>query len=611
LVVALTLLLPAAAQVQLGDDVSLKASGNILFGYSGDYGDQVQSSHGLSAGGAATVSGFFYDPNFLNFNIAPYYDQSRANSDSQSTSNASGLTSEVGIFSGSHFPGSINFSKSYNSDGSFGIPGLPNYTTHGNSDNFGVNWSEMVPDMPSLSVGYQRGSNEYSIYGTNDNGNSSFRGISLRSGYLLEGFNLGAFYSNSTSQSLTPEVLGSQQTETSHSDANVFGFNAAHSLPLNGQWSAGFTRSDVNSDFAGYAFNGTIDSLSSNVSVQPTNKLHLSLSGSYSDNLTGSLYQSVFPTAGTGTGTGGAPSAIITLPNPSQSSNATDITGSASYTFFPNLQGQAFVDRRMQNFLGENFASTVYGGGLSYSRDLLGGQFNANFSVSDNNSDNSSANSIGFNTSANYSRHFGLWMVGGSFNYAQNVETLLVAYMTSYYSYSANVERRFGALTWTGGAGFARSGLTDQPGTKNSSQSYSTGLGYKRWMSLSGSYSQSNGNGLLTPAGLTSTPLPVIIPSDLLILYGGKSYTFGLASTPIWRLTIATAFADSKSNTTSQSIDSGNHFQSANALVQYQFRRMYFNGGYSRLMQSFSASGLPPAKVSSFSVGIGRWFNFF
>jgi hypothetical protein len=606
----LMLLLPAAAQVQLGDDVSLKANGNIVFGYSGDYGNQTQSSHGLSAGGDATISGFYYDPNFLSFNVAPYYDQSRANSDSASTSSASGVTSQVGIFGGSHFPGSINFSKADNSSGNFGMPGLPNFQTHGNSDNFGINWSEMVPDMPSLSVGYQRGSNEYSIYGTNDNGNSSFRGITLRSSYLLEGFNLGAFYSNSTSQSLTPEVLSSQQAETSHSDANVFGFSAGHALPWNGSWQAAFSRSDLNDDFAGYAFNGTIDSVNSGVSFQPTNKLHLSLSGTYSDNLTGSLYQSVFPATGNGTGTAGTPSAII-LTNPSQSSNATDITGSATYTFFPNLQGQAYVDRRMQRFLGESYASTVYGGGVSYSRDLFGGQFNTNFSTAVNSSDSSSGSSIGFNSSANYSRHIGLWMVGGSFNYSQNMDTLLIAYMTSGYSYSAHVERRFGALTWTGGAGFSHSGLTGQPDTKSSSQSYSTGVGYKHWMSFGGSYSDSRGNGLQTSAGLTTTPLPVIIPPDLLILYGGKSYSASLASSPIWRLTIATAFSDTKSNTTSQGIASGNHFQSANALVQYQFRKMYLNGGYSRLMQSFSASGLPPAKVSSFSVGVGRWFNFF
>jgi hypothetical protein len=38
---------------------------------------------------------------------------------------------------------------------------------------------------------------------------------------------------------------------------------------------------------------------------------------------------------------------------------------------------------------------------------------------------------------------------------------------------------------------------------------------------------------------------------------------------------------------------------------------MYITGGYSRLQQGFSASGLPPEVISSFYMGVSRWFNFF
>ena len=609
----LLLLLPAAGQIQVGDDLNMRANGNIFFGYTGDYGNQIESSHGLGLGGAGTLSGFFYDPNFLNFNLSPYYDQSRANSESQSISNASGLNFGAGIFSGSHFPGSINYARSYNSDGSFGVPGLPNYTTHGNSQTFGINWSEMVPDKPSLSASFQMGSNDYSVYGTNESGNSAFHGFSVRSGYLLDGFNLAGFYSNSSSHALMPEVLGSQQAEMSRSDSDSFGFNAGHPLPLHGQWSASFVRSDVNSDFAGYAFNGTIDTFTTSARAQPTNKLHLSVSADYTDNLTGTLYESIIPTAGGGTGTSGVvvPGPILQPGNQNGASHAMDMLGNVSYSLLPNLQAQAYAERRTQYFLGEGYGSNSYGGGLAYGRPLLGGSFNGAVSVTDTTIDNSNVNNIGFTTTANYSRQFGLWFVGGSFNYAQDVNTLLVTYMTSFYSYSGYVRRRFGALTWTGSASFSRTGLNEQPDTKSMNQTYSTSFGYKQWITLSGSYSDSNGNGLQTAAGLTTTPLPVIIPANLLIFYGGSSYSVGLGSSPVRRLMIGASFSHGISNTLNEGTGSWNKTELASALFQYQFRKMYVTGGYTRFLQGFSASGLPPGVVSSFSMGVSRWFDFF
>jgi hypothetical protein len=164
---------PAAAQVQAGD-VSMNLTGVISGGYSGDYGDDTASSHSLNVGGTASLAGYFYNPNFLTFNLSPYLNQSRADANYQSISDASGVNFSSGIFNGSHYPGSINYSRAYNSEGSFAIPGLPNYTTHGNSDSFGINWSENVPDIPSLSVGFQRGSTDYSVYGANDQGSSTF-----------------------------------------------------------------------------------------------------------------------------------------------------------------------------------------------------------------------------------------------------------------------------------------------------------------------------------------------------------------------------------------------------------------------------------------------------
>jgi len=106
--------LPLHAQLQLGE-TSTTGSATLSSGYNATYGNMTTSTHGWTVGGAGTFSGSFHSPNFLSYTIAPYLNQSRANSDYQSISNASGVNFSANIFGGSKFPGSINYAKAYNS----------------------------------------------------------------------------------------------------------------------------------------------------------------------------------------------------------------------------------------------------------------------------------------------------------------------------------------------------------------------------------------------------------------------------------------------------------------------------------------------------------------
>src|SRR5690348_720484 len=353
---------PAFGQVQVGD-ASMNMNGTVSGGYSASYGNAIGSSHSFGFAGASTLSGFYYDPGFLSFNFSPYYNQSRANSNFQSITDSSGFNFSSGIFGGSHFPGSINYSKAYNSEGNFNLPGLPNYTTHGNSDVFGINWSEVVPGLPSLSAGFQTGGNQYSVYGTNDNGNTGFHSFTLHSGYVIDGFSLSAYYQNGTSHSLIPQVFSNpQQPLTVNSNSDGYGFSASHNLPLHGGISATFSRTNFGTQDQGFNFNGTVDLVSATAGIQPTQKLHFSVSSNYSDNLAGSIYQSL------------TSSGILAPPiSQSQTSNSLDTLAVATYAIMPNLQAQGDVERRDQHFLGESFGETSYGGGLTYTRGLLGG----------------------------------------------------------------------------------------------------------------------------------------------------------------------------------------------------------------------------------------------
>ena len=157
--------------------LDLFASGGGLFtmGYQGDYGDQISSDHGLTLGFNGDFNGYYYNPKFLSFSATPYWGQSRADSSSQSLTSSKGVDGIANFFTGSHFPGSVDYSTAYNSTGNYGIPGISSLDTTGNNQNFGINWGAYVPGLPTLSVGYQMGDSNYHLNGTNEDGSSRFR----------------------------------------------------------------------------------------------------------------------------------------------------------------------------------------------------------------------------------------------------------------------------------------------------------------------------------------------------------------------------------------------------------------------------------------------------
>ncbi|HTB96831.1 MAG TPA: hypothetical protein VK716_07465 [Terracidiphilus sp.] len=591
---------PVGAQVRFGE-VSSNANGTISTGYTAGYGNLEGSNHGWTVGGAGTFSGSYHSPNFLSFNASLYLNQARANSNFQSISNASGFDLSTNIFSGSKFPGSVTYSQAYNSEGNYAVPGLANYVTHGNSDTFGIAWSENLPDVPSFSAGFQMGSSDYSVYGSNDTGNNSFHSLNLHSSYKLEGFNMSAYYTTGGGHSDIPQVfdgLVSTQIQTGNS---AEGFNASHQLPLHGTFSAGINRSTWDSNYLGSNTTGTVDLTNVLASIHPTSKLSMSVSANYSDNLTGQLIQSLIQAGGTGA-----------LVNSNESSDSFDLMGVASYALAPNVQTSAFAERRTQTFLGESYGVNSYGGSATYGHGLFDGTFNSAVTFTANTSDTTGQDTLGFSGTENYSNQFHGWHLSESFGYSQNAQTLLVTYMNSFYNYSVNIRRNWGAFNLSAGAGGGRTALTQDAGTTDSSQSYNASVGYGRVIMANGSYSKASGQALATGAGLVTIPVPPpTVPSNLVALFGGDSYSVGLSSTPAKRLILSASYAKSLTNTATGSVTSANENNEFNTLVQYQFRKLSFTSGYSRLQQGFGGSSSTPEIVSTYYAGVSRWFNFF
>ncbi len=286
--------------------------------------------------------------------------------------------------------------------------------------------------------------------------------------------------------------------------------------------------------------------------------------------------------------------------------------GDATYTPLPNLQTTGFVERRSQSFLGEDYGVDSFGGSATYSHKVLEGSFNTTVNVSANAAEKTGEDTLSFSTNENYSSIIMGWNVTGSFGYAQNAQTLLVTYMNSFYNYSGSIRRRWGQFNVSAGSGGSRTALTQQAGTSNSSQSYNASVGYGQWITGTGSYGKASGQALATGSGLIPVPVPSpVLPSSLVSLFGGTSYSGGLSSSPVKRLILTAAYAKSVSNISSNTISSANQNEQFNSLIQYQFRKMYFTSGFARLEQGFSASGQPPESISTYYIGVSRWFSFF
>jgi hypothetical protein len=606
----LLLALPLPAQVQVGDNLNLNLNGIMSAGYNGVYGNLINSSHGLNVGGNGTLSGSYYDPSFLNFSFSPYYNQSRQNSDSRSIFNDGGFDFTSNLFSGSHFPGSVGFSKSWNSEGILNLPGLQNYTTQSSGQGLNIGWGAFVPDWPSLTATFSDGHSDYSVPGTDLNGNNTYHNLALRSAYMVGGFNLSAGYNIGNSESNIPVVFGPQTVEHVNSDNNSFTFSASHLLPMHGSFGSSFSRSYINSNYLGSGYHGTVDTLNANAGVNPTQKLNFSVGMSYTDSLTGALYQSLLPGSN-----GGAASSVNGVYQSNMSSNAFSVSGITNYVVGHGVQVEADAQRRQQTYLGNSYGANSFGGGITYSAGVLGGFLSASANVTDSNGDYSNGNSIGFSTNLAFSRAIQQWNVSGDFTYAQNVQAYLITYTNSFYVYTGNIRRRLmnGRMVWSASAAGSRSALTAQPNTGNTSQSYSTSLGLHHY-TLAGSYAKSSGFGLLGLGGLNPLPPglpPGVIPPEWILLYGGHSYSFSLGASPVRRLSLGASFSKARSNTSTGGVASWNDNEQINGNLNYRLRKLTFSAGYGRLLQGFSASGLPAANVNSFFVGFSRSFNFF
>lgn len=589
------------AQVQVGEDVKMNLNGSLGTGYGGSFDTLGASSHNINLTGTGTLSGSYYNPNFLSFTVQPYYNRNQDNAASQSIFNESGLTATTNIFSGSRFPGYISYGKTYNSSGEFGIPGVAGLTTDGSGQSFGVGWSLLFPNLPTLTVDYNDSSNSSTVIGSPGELNSAFKNLNISSHYNLSGWNLLGVYTHQNMSLDVPAFLEvGSAANTSTSSSNSLGTSVDHRLPMNGNFSASWTRTTFDSNSSSNLTNGSTDTTDAMVAISPTSRLNLIGDLRFTSNLAGALLQNVV--------TAGGPNVLF---QGGSDSHALGLNAFANYSLTKGLMLSGRISHQRLYYGGQDFDTTQYGGTVSYNyqRPLFGLLY-FSFGLFDNAQETGNTG-VSYNANVGMKRNFGHWETSADYSYSQNVQTLVTVYTTNSMNYGGFVRRILTTNAyWTASYRASQSGILQDRTSTGRTNNFSSNLGWRGY-TLTGNYSRSSGRTVLTTNGLlTPSPLPGLLPDDL-VLFNGTSYSVGASASPLRRMVVTYSYTNTYGDTLSNTLFSTNEAQRTYTRLDYNLRKLVLRAGYSRTHQGLSASGVLPVTFNSYFFGISRWFNVF
>ena len=114
--------------------------------------------------------------------------------------------------------------------------------------------------------------------------------------------------------------------------------------------------------------------------------------------------------------------------------------------------------------------------------------------------------------------------------------------------------------------------------------------------------------------GLVS--VPTTVPTELINAGGFTSYRStgwggSLGINPTKRLIVSASYGKSNGSTIDPVVQISTNNTIITSRFEYRLRKVFINGGYTRLQQSVGTPGTAPLEVTSYYAGISRWFNFF
>jgi hypothetical protein len=578
--------------------------GTLGLGYSADYASDQPSSSGVGLSGVGNIQGNYFDPRFLSFSIIPSYNRSQANSQGEggSLTNASSIQAGFGIFGGSHFPGTISYNKTTNASGTYAVPGVQGFVTHGDATNFTVGWAALLPNLPPVSASYSVQSSESSLFGTSQEDHSTSRNFNLQSSYRLRGWQLTGHMVDIALRTETPSFTSVGATNVGTDNAMNMNINTSHKLPFSGGVALSYSHGSFSGGGEGSQQSGSDDSFAASASFLPTRRFSTQFQFQYNGDLQ-SQVENQLVTAGS----------IAPHVNLGNGSHTLSFSNSDTFYFRFNLSAAFNASRIQQEVYGTSVAADTYSGILSYHfQKPLWGTMLIYAGVNDQ-AANGVNEGASLNAGANFSRLIRSFQVSGSFAYSQGVQTVLAFVTTSNYSVNASVSRDLTRrLRWYANFNEFHSGISPVAGISNYTRGVSTSLLYKAF-AVAANYSEASGTALITQNGLVATP--VGIPTSLLganqyLLNSGKSYSLSGSGTAR-KVIVSGSYTHSEELTSSPGLDSANSSSVLFVNATYPWRKMGFAAGFSHITQGVGASGTAPAAYSSYYVGIQRWFKAF
>jgi hypothetical protein len=609
--------IPAAAQLQVGDATKLSLDGTLFTGYDDGWSNTSTSAHSLDVGGNVGLSGSYFNPQFLSFFANNDYGRGQADSDYQSITNSEKFGVGAGIFGGSHFPGSISWTKGYNSTGAVASE-LSGLTSTGDYGLLSINWGAYVPGLPSLFANYSDSSSSTSIFGTEGETSSKQHNFNLGSAYKIRlgdwKVNLDGRYTRNWGVTGTPQFLNGQEQPTEEStsgSSEQIRAGTEHSFPLNGSFSASAGRTMYDYNFGSGQDSGASDTANALLIVRPTRKLTVAFDAAYSDNAFGSLSQDIVSSTDQAENLGTVRTTLF--------------QGSTTYPLWKSLTVGVNFTREDQFFAGQHYGSNQWGLNTNFSPAWGKRLGSITFfgALTDSATQEGNTN-LGGSANVAFRREIDGWKVGANYGYQQSVQTILVLYTISSMSYGGNVAHKlFNNISWTAGFGGGHSVLTPQEGSTNHSESYFSSFSWRAY-SLTGGYSQGVGESVFTPNGLvavnpTSSPL---ISQNALIFFNTKSYNASFGGQPFRNAALSVGYSSSVGGTSASTsaaqdlLVGGQNFYYGTNWLQgsfvYHFRKLSFNAQFIKFTQSAgSPNNTSPATVVSYVFGISRGFHVF
>ncbi len=596
----------AAAQLQLGDMTHISLSGTVGAGYGGGYTNQAFSSnHSVEINGDGNLNGYYFNPNFLNFYLHPYYGRTQDSTESVSIGTSSGIGSVVNLFSGSSFPGSINYAKTVDGTGQYALPGSPALVTNTNTDNFGVGWAELIPGLPHVSLGYNHSTSTSNIIGTPGNNLDHFNSFNVSSSYQLDGWPLNLNYVHSSSASESPALLTGTATTNSGSGSTLQ-FSTFHSVKLlKGGFGVGYNHSDYTYDSenfgpepSGSSGNDKSNSVNAGLNVGLIRNISVNTQFSYDDNLLGTVIQQEISNGVPVVNSGGPLRNFV-------------FSGSVGWNAPRGFVITGGAIHQQQYYQGVEYDTTTAFGNLNYyyNRPLFGSLF-LTFGFNDAATENGNSG-MGFYSNANFTRKIHRFDVSAFLGYSQNMQTLATFVTTSGVNYGVGLSRKIVGNTYLyANYGGGRSVFNGSPG-ENDSDRISAGLS-RRKISMSAFMGQSHSYALLTSAGLITPTVPTILLGGNATTFDSKNYGISGSLELIRHMSLVGAYSKengSSLNTGSPAIDNKSTVEYL--LLRYPYRKLYFTASYNRVEQGITTSGNPLIPATSYSFGIYRWLKVF